>query len=333
MTFDECVNGWIEQYDEFAECLNKILLTNIGFQETINKLSEKYEKLFYTKNCEGNHALVFLLIKYGHEMHLHVYKDKHERAVLSDTVCFFLFDNVYECTINELHNSSYREMLNEKHGQCFNECVYFVNVYKSDCSYLETTSGMYNTPREALDFAIGRQKYLSANELDCCFIVISCGRKKKRNVKFIEPPYEYYRISTKTKGETMRLMRIKGLRFYVNEFIETIPNPENMQNNINESAKGSFFMMTIVSVDDNGNMKCNLERYPSKERARQVAEFSIDKWMSENNFTLDEKACSFCSLCEKEDYDNFIEVRHIKGIAEINVLIKEYEFNSIQNEL
>lgn len=180
------------------------------------------------------------------------------------------------------------------------------------------------TEEEIMEIARNTARELSMKYTDVLFVRIHKGYKRLDGGEIAGDPFGYYNISSKTKGETMRARRLAcGKNLEVNEYTDIAPVIGEKK----EDCKTTV-MMNIVKLDKNGNLERTLEQYASVEEARRAAEECVDHWIMINNLTTDEeeaKSHSHIGLCIKEDYGNVLEVRSIRNIQEISILIKEFE--------
>lgn len=93
--------------------------------------------------------------------------------------------------------------------------------------------------------------------------------------------------------------------------------------------KKNIIMLSVISVDADGNLDFVIEKCETRESALHMAEDSVKNWLENNAYTLDKgfylKHNGAYLLCERHDYGNLIEVKCKENIAELDVYIKEFE--------
>lgn len=329
MTITECINEFISRHEELAADLKKILKETCKFDQVMKRLEGKYR---IEENDRTNGYAIIELCGGKTECYATIFVDESEKVVLLDTLSYRLSDEINsfnDSTVSQLKNWKYVAKLKENYGKYFDNHIYVItahDVTKKVDYHDSATVYDYEDEKEAFEAARSLAKRLSVNYTQCFFLTLHKCRKRLLNGDLLGDPLGYYTISTKSKGETMRARRLAWFKeLEVDEYMDYVPNNENMEN---DKKKNVVVMMNVIKLDNEGNLDYTLDRYQSKEEAREAAEKTISKWLSSNNFTIDEheqESNKELTLCERDDYGNSIEVRCFESIAEIDVLIKEFE--------
>lgn len=324
----EYLNGCISQYNQIKEDLKLAIELRGNFKRVIEHLFQKYKCIIVDYS---NEYAVFSFEVDSHEMRVCIYMNEDDKIVLSDTLEFKFCSHtasLRDCRISDLKNHNYINKLKAQFGKLFDKHIYVIKVrdMTGEVDYEdEITVYDYEDKNEVLTAARKLAKILNERYSQCFCITLHKGFKRLLSGDVAGGIIEYYTISTKSNGETMKARRKAGFQsLEVDEYIEIKPsNNQTMENN------NAVVVMNIVKLDADGNLDVTLERYTSVEEAKNEAEEAIKEWLSENYYTLDENESEstdgYFSLCEREDYENLIEVRCTESIAEMNVLIKKFE--------
>ena len=308
MTLIEYLNGCISQYNQIEEDLKLAIELRGNFKSVIEHLLQKYKCIIADYSNEYS---VFSFEVDNYEMCVCIYMNEDDKIVLADALEFkFNSHTISSCTyrISDLKNQNCINKLKAQFGKLFDKHIYVIKV--------KDVTGEVDYEDEVTVY----DRYSQ-----CFCITLHKGFKRLLSGDVAGGIIEYYTISSKSKGETIKARRKAGFQsLEVDEYMEINPsNNEAMENN------NVVVVMNIVKLDDDGNLDITLERYTSVEEAKNEAEEMINKWLSENYYTLDENESKstdpYLYLCEREDSDNFIEIRCTETIAEMNVLIKEFE--------
>lgn len=325
MTNDECINGWIEQYDDLLVYLDKISYKGLDCEEIIKLLSEKYSVMDVYGNGRRAHIQ---LLKNGYKMLVSINMSKNNGIELKDTVeCWFESNDYRKCRMSKLREDYYRSITfeQEKHSQA-EPYTYMIGIYNVENDQYQT---YYRRNKdEAYQFAREKQQQLSVLRL-CYFIVIYKCEVTNWPHTITPIPNSRHVISTKTKKETKFEMR-KNLKFdtFVDEYFYDGQVKHGSDNKIDEDMI-IVAIMSVVKLDSEGNMETDMQLYNSKDEAREKGNEIIEDWMRNNGFTFDEDKLNegYChlKLCEKRDFGNSIKVNCVQNIAELNISIMEIE--------
>lgn len=328
MTLIEYLNGCISKYNQIEEDLKLAIELRGNFKSVIEHLLQKYKCIIADYSNEYS---VFSFEVDNYEMCVCIYMNEDDKIVLADALEFkFNSHTISSCTyrISDLKNQNCINKLKAQFGKLFDKHIYVIKVkdMTGEVDYEdEVTVYDYEDKNEVLTAARKLAKTLNERYSQCFCITLHKGFKRLLSGDVAGGIIEYYTISSKSKGETIKARRKAGFQsLEVDEYMEINPsNNKAMENN------NAVVVMNIVKLDDDGNLDVTLERYTSVEEAKNEAEEMINKWLSENYYTLDENESKstdpYLYLCEREDNDNLIEIRCTETIAELNVLIKEFE--------
>jgi len=325
MTHDECINGWIEQYDELLVYLDKISYKNFDCEEIIKLLSEKYSIVDVYGNGRRAHIQ---LLKNGHKMVVSVKINKDNSIDLMNTAeCWFASNDRRKCSVSGLREDYYKSIALEN-GGCFKtgSYTYMIDIYNTENDKCQTH--YRRNKDDAYQFAREQQQHLSTLR-QCYFIVIHKCEIEDWPYTITPIPNSRYIISTKTKKETKFEMRKKlKFDFFADEYFYDRQVKYEHDTKIEEDVM-IIVVMSVVKLDSEGNLETDMQLYSTKDEAREKSNEIIEDWMRKNGFTFDEDKLndkySHLKLCEKRDFGNSIKINCVQSIAELNISILEIE--------
>ena len=318
----ECIDFWLEQYDDFAAEFNEISQYTLDFDEVVEGLSVIFGKHFplYEDEPYGNEC--FVLTKYGFPMWVVIQLDENDQIELSDTVrCWFSSNDDIYCTISELQSSDYRKKLKRKYDKHVTQRIFVMreHSYGTQMTYL---TDKHENPQDAFEYALSYQATISRFPYN--YSLISLLNMPKENVddEISDDSFEYYTFGSKTEGEmTMEMRKVDDIRYIDKSLIID-------SRNTNHSEDTKFItIMSVTELNKKGVLNYGIERFESGIKAREEAEHIITKWLFQHGYELDDgdSTSDTKNLCERFEYTNLVEICHKRSIEKLSILIKTFE--------
>lgn len=261
----------------------------------------------------------------------YVYKRKREQgSYLANSLRFRPKrgrHDIVEFFIEDLNTKKGRDKLKKELGMYFDDGKYVIEVdvmedmYVTRSSYKSGITGLcYETREEAIIEARKLAEKLDKKYKRCHCVNVCEGTIHDEYGPIVGNREDAYIISSKSKSETIRAVRMSGYGNYnADEHIGKEPEIDK---------SNTIIVMSVFSgEEDEFNSPMELKRYNSLLAVETAIEKHIDEWLEKNAYTLnpEEAEYGYLSYVELEDDGEEIYACHDDSKTELRIIRKEFK--------